>query len=200
MLDGINQRGAMMSTGQAVGYIRVSSTDQNVARQLEGVTLDKTFVEKMSGGSADNRAQLRACLEHLREGDILHVHSIDRLARNLMDLQRVVSELTGRGVGVVFHKEGLTFSGGIGDPMQTLMFQMMGAFAEFERTLIRERQREGIAAAKAAGKQLGRKPTLSPEQITEAKARRAAGESPTVLAAAYGVSRASMYSHLGGTS
>lgn len=185
-----------MSKGQNVGYTRVSTTDQNTARQLDGIDLDRVFEDKASGSGADNRKALQACLLHLREGDTLHVHSIDRLARNLMDLQRLVGDLTGRGVGIVFHKENLTFTGAGDDPMQTLMLHMMGAFAQFERSLIRERQREGIAAAKAAGKALGRRPSLTPAQINEARARRAAGESATDLAKAYGVSRATMYSAL----
>ena len=185
-----------MSTGQSVGYIRVSSGDQNTARQLDGIQLDKVFEDKASGSGMDNRKALQACLTHLREGDTLHVHSIDRLARNLMDLQKLVGELTGRSVAVVFHKEGLTFTGAGDDPMQTLMLHMMGAFAQFERSLIRERQREGIAAAKAAGKPLGRRAAMTPAQIAEARARRAAGESATELAKVFGVARATMYSHL----
>lgn len=183
---------------KAIGYIRVSSAGQNIERQLEGVTLDKAFEDKLSGAKADNRPQLQACLEYLRDGDTLHVHSIDRLARNLKELQVMVEDLTERGVSVRFHKEGLTFTGA-SDPMQMLMFQMMGAFAQFERSLIRERQREGIQAAKAKGKHLGRKPSLTPEQVKEARQRREAGESAASLAKDYGVSRATMYQHLGGT-
>ncbi|NEV65264.1 recombinase family protein [Thiorhodococcus minor] len=183
---------------KAIGYRRVSTTDQNTTRQLEGVTLDKAFEDKLSGAKTDNRPQLQACLEYLRDGDTLHVHSIDRLARNLLELQKLVEDLTERGVSVRFHKEGLTFTGA-SDPMQMLMFQMMGAFAQFERSLIRERQREGIQAAKAKGKHLGRKPILTPEQVKEARQRREAGESAAALAKDYGVSRATMYQHLAGT-
>ena len=181
--------------GKAIGYVRVSSGDQTTARQLDGIKLDRVFEDKVSGANQD-RAQLQACLSYLRDGDVLHVHSIDRLARNLMDLQALVSELTGRGVEVQFHKEGLTFSAKANDPMQTLLFHVMGAFAQFERSLIRERQREGIAAAKAAGKPLGRRAAMTPAQISEARTRRAAGESATALAKAYGVARATMYQNL----
>ena len=133
-----------------VGYIRVSSTDQNVERQLQGVELDKSFTDKASGKNTD-RPGWQACREYLREGDTLHVHSIDRLGRSMSDLLRIVDELTGKGISIHFHKENLVFSAGGADPMQKLQFSMLAAFAEFERALIRERQREGIELAKAAG-------------------------------------------------
>jgi DNA invertase Pin-like site-specific DNA recombinase len=174
-----------------VGYIRVSTVDQNTDRQLDGIEREKTFTDKVSGATT-KRPQLQACLEYLREGDTLHVHSIDRLARNLEDLQATVRVLTGRGVAVRFHKEGLTFSGQ-DDPMARLMFQMMGAFAEFERALIRERQREGIAKAKAEGKHLGRERKLSAKLEAEIKAKAEAGAEKKALAAEYGISRQTLY-------
>jgi DNA invertase Pin-like site-specific DNA recombinase len=175
-----------------IGYIRVSSAEQNTARQLDGVEVDKTFTDKASGAKTDNRKQLTACLDYLRDGDVLHIHSIDRLARNLADLQSIVTELTARQVTVVFHKEGLTFSANTEDAMQTLMLQMLGAFAQFERAMIKSRQLEGIAAAKAAGKRLGRAPKLSVENKLLARQRRADGESVAALAVEYGVSRQTM--------
>ena len=178
--------------GQHSGYIRVSSTSQNTERQLVDVQLDKTFIDKASGKDA-NRPELSNCLEHLREGDILHVHSIDRLARNLKDLQTLIDKLTHKGVTVKFHKEHLTFEAANTSPMQTLMLQMLGAFAEFERTLIRERQREGIEAAKASGKKLGAPAKLTPEQTAEIKAKAAQGEDKSKLAKAYGISRPTLY-------
>jgi len=132
--------------GQQVGYIRVSSLLQNESRQLEGIELDITFTDKISGRDKE-RPELTNCLNHLRQGDTLHVHSIDRLARNLRDLESIVSSLTGRGVAVQFHKEGLTFTGD-DNPMNTLMLQVMGACAQFELSMIRERQREGIHCKK----------------------------------------------------
>ncbi len=200
MFSDTSTTGAQMSTGKAIGYVRVSSVDQNTTRQLDGIALDRIFEDKLSGSSQDQRAQLQACLAYLRDGDVLHVHSIDRLARNLMDLQTLVSELTGRGVEVRFHTEGLTFNANASanDPMQMLLFQVMGAFAQFERSLIRERQREGIAAAKAAGKHLGRRAVMTEAHIADARARRAAGESATDLAKAFGVSRATLYQNLAG--
>jgi DNA invertase Pin-like site-specific DNA recombinase len=183
-------------SGKAIGYVRVSSVDQTTTRQLEGMALDRVFEDKVSGAKADNRPALRQCLDYLRDGDTLHVHSIDRLARNLFDLQKLVEDLTGRGVAVHFHKENLTFTGQATDPMQTLMFQMMGAFAQFERALIRSRQREGIEAARAAGKHLGRRASMTAEQLAEARARRDAGESVASLAKAFGVSRQTLYVNL----
>lgn len=179
-----------------VGYIRVSTTDQSTERQLAEVALDKVFTEKVSAKDT-RRPELQSCLGWLREGDTLHVHSIDRLARNLEDLQRLVRELGARSVAIRFHKEGLVFGGGE-SPMQTLMLQMLGVFAQFERALIRERQREGIAQAKAAGKHLGRKPTLSPEQAQELRQMAAQGEPKAALARRFGISRQTLYRTLAG--
>lgn len=135
--------------GQKVGYIRVSSVGQNTERQLEGEDLDRVFEEKISAKNA-NRPVLQDCMSYLRQGDQLHVHSIDRLARNLVDLQNIISTLNGIGVSVHFQKEGLHFTGA-DNPINKLMLQMMGAFAEFEGNLIHERQAEGIANAKKRG-------------------------------------------------
>lgn len=183
-----------MSKGQAVGYVRVSSLLQNTARQLDGVPLDKVFEDRASGKDTQ-RPQLDACLAHLREGDVLHVHSMDRLARNVDDLRRMVKELTGRGVVVRFHKEGLTFTGE-DSPMSNLLLSMLGAVAEFERSLILERQREGIAVAKTKGVYKGRKPSLSPERAVELRQRAAAGESKSQLAREFKVSRDTVYVYL----
>lgn len=141
-----------------VAYIRVSSVDQNTDRQLDGVQVDKTFTDKVSGATID-RPQLQTMLEYVREGDTIHVHSIDRLARSLADLLKLVEELNARGVHVRFHKENLEFTGE-NSPMQKLMLSMMGSFAEFERSMIKERQREGIAKAKENGVYKGRAKTV----------------------------------------
>ncbi|BCS87132.1 recombinase family protein [Pseudodesulfovibrio sediminis] len=175
-------------------YIRVSSTDQNESRQLEGVEVQKTFIDRCSGKDTE-RPELQRALEHLREGDTLHVHSIDRLARNLQDLQSIVEGLNERGVTVKFHTENLTFTGDE-SPMQKLMFQMMGAFAQFERSLIKERQREGIEAAKKRGVYKGRKPALTPEQVEEVKNRVVQGANKASLARELGVSRQTIYAAL----
>ena len=141
--------------GQRVGYIRVSTVEQNTERQLDGIALDKTFTDKASGKDAI-RPALQAALAYVREGDTLYVHSLDRLGRNVDDLRRIVSDLTGRGVTVAFVKNSLTFTGDKRDPMATLMLTLLAAFAEFERSLLRERQAEGIAIAKARGVYKGR--------------------------------------------
>lgn len=179
--------------GQRVGYQRVSTIDQNTGRQLDGVEVDKVFIDRASGKDTE-RPQLAACLEYLREGDTLVVHSMDRLARNLEDLRRLVRELTRQGVKVEFVKENLTF---VGDdsPMNTLLLSMLGAVAEFERSMILERQREGIALAKAAGKYRGRKAALTGHQADELRARLAAGESVTALAKDFGISRQTVYNY-----
>lgn len=183
-------------TGQQIGYIRVSTVEQNTGRQLQGIDLDRVFKEKVSAKDR-LRPQLQECIQYLREGDTLHVHSIDRLARNLVDLQQLVEDLTARSVTVQFHKEGLTFGEGNQDsPMQKLLFQMMGAVAEFERSLIRERQREGIAAAKKKGKILGRPGKLSSSQREEIRAKNLQGSTPTLLAREYNVSRGTVYNIL----
>lgn len=146
-----------------VGYIRVSSADQNTERQLDGVQLDKVFTDKASGATTE-RPQLLAMLEYVREGDCIHVHSIDRLARSLTDLLSMVEALNAKGVHVRFHKEQLEFTGEA-SPMQKLMLSMMGSFAEFERSMIKERQREGIAKAREAGVYKGRVKTIDDSAI-----------------------------------
>lgn len=183
-----------MSTGKHIGYIRVSTTDQNSARQLEGIALDRLFEDKASGGTT-NRPAWHECLAFLREGDTLHVHSIDRLARNLQDLLSILTKLTGTGVTVRFHKESLEFNGQ-DSPFQRLQLQIIGAVAEFERAMIRERQKEGIALAKAAGKYRGRKPRLDIATINEIRRRLESGEKVAVLAREHGISRQTLYDSL----
>lgn len=180
--------------GKRVGYIRVSSVDQNAERQLDGVELDKKFGDKASGKDA-KRPQLQAALDYIREGDVLVVHSMDRLARNLDDLRRIVTELTVRGVIVEFVKEHLTFTSE-DNAMSKLLLSVMGAFAEFERALIKERQREGIALAKQKGVYKGRKPSLSPEQVRLLKTRVKAGEKRAGLAREFGISRETLYQYV----
>lgn len=180
--------------GQQVGYVRVSTIDQNTARQLDGVPLDKVFTDKLSGKSAD-RPALTECLAYVREGDTLNVHSLDRLARNLDDLRRIVKELVGRGVIVRFHKESLTFAGD-DNPMSVLLLSVMGAFAEFERSLILERQKEGIALAKQKGVYKGRAPSMTPELLEQVKERIAAGEKVAAIARSLDMSRPTIYRHL----
>ena len=147
-----------------VGYIRVSTVDQNTVRQLDGIELDKTYSEYASGKNT-NREQLKALIDYVREGDTVHVHSIDRLARNLSDLKELVDMLNSKGVSVHFHKEGMKINGDKKDSMTNLLFNILGSFAEFERELMLERQREGIAKAKEQGKYKGRIKTVDDDAI-----------------------------------
>lgn len=179
-------------TGQRVGYVRVSTSDQNTARQLDSQTLDKTFADYASGKDT-NRPELSAALEYVREGDTLVIHSMDRLARSLPDLRRLVDELTQRGVAVQFVKENLTFTRDESNPFATLMLNMLGSVAEFERSLLLERQREGIAIAKAKGTYKGRTPSLTDDERMQVAQRLSSGESATALAREYNVSRATVY-------
>jgi DNA invertase Pin-like site-specific DNA recombinase len=177
-----------------VGYVRVSSVDQNTVRQLDGVDVERVFTDKASGKDAA-RPKLEELIAFVREGDTVLVHSMDRLARNLDDLRRLVQMLTGKGVRVQFVKESLAFTGE-DSPMATLLLSVMGAFAEFERALILERQREGIAMAKTRGAYTGRKPALTSEQAAELCERAAAGERKADLARQFGISRETVYSYL----
>lgn len=180
--------------GQRIGYIRVSTLDQNPDRQLEGIQVSKVFIDKASGKDTQ-RPQLEALLSYVREGDTLVVHSMDRLARNLDDLRRMVQQLTGRGVRIEFVKESLAFTGE-DSPMANLLLSVMGAFAEFERALIRERQREGISLAKQRGVYRGRKKALSGSRLEELRRRVEAREPKAALAREFGISRATLYEYL----
>jgi len=180
--------------GHRIGYVRVSSFDQNLERQVDHVQVDKVFTDKASGKDTQ-RPQLDALLAFVREGDTVVVHSMDRLARNLDDLRRLVQGLTQRGVRIEFIKEHLTFTGE-DSPMANLMLSVMGAFAEFERALICERQREGIALAKQRGAYRGRKKALTPDRVAELRRRAAAGERKAGLAREFGISRETLYQYL----
>lgn len=183
--------------GHRIGYIRVSTFEQNPQRQLEQVQVDRVFVDKASGKDA-RRPQLLELLAFIREGDTVVVHSMDRLARNLDDLRRIVQGLVKRGICVEFVKEHLTFTGE-DSPMATLMLSVMGAFAEFERTLIRERQREGIVLAKQRGAYRGRKKALPPDKIEELRRQIADGATKAQAARDFGISRETLYNYLAAT-
>jgi DNA invertase Pin-like site-specific DNA recombinase len=173
---------------------QVSNVDQNTVRQLDGIAVERVFTDKASGKDT-SRPKLDELLAFVREDDTVIVHSMDRLARNLDDLRRLVRTLTGKGVRVEFVKENLTFTGE-DSPMGTLLLSVMGAFAEFERALILERQREGIAAAKRRGAYSGRKPALTAAQARQLRERAAAGERKSALSVEFGVSRETVYSYL----
>lgn len=181
-------------SGQKIGYARVSSFDQNPERQLEGLKLDRVFIDRASGRDTC-RPELDRLLSYVRQGDVVVVHSLDRLARNLDDLRRLVRDLTDRGIGLEFVKEGLNFTGD-DSPLARLLLSVMGAFAEFERSLIRERQREGIELARRRGAYRGRKKALSAAQADELRAKAARGEKKSGLAREFGISRQTVYQYL----
>jgi DNA invertase Pin-like site-specific DNA recombinase len=183
-------------SSQRIGYIRVSTLDQSTERQLDGIAVDKVFTDKVSGKDT-NRPQLQAALDHIRPRDTLVVHSMDRLARNVEDMLRLVREMNGRGISVDFIKENMSFTSGSEDPRSTLMFTMLSAFAQFERSLIRERQREGIALAKAKGTVYkGRKPALNTERIAQLREQAATGANRSKLAKEFGISRETLYQYI----
>ena len=189
-------QGKKTMTSQRIGYVRVSSLDQNAERQLDGIHLDKVFTDKASGKDT-NRPQLQAALNHIRPGDTLVVHSMDRLARNVEDMLKLVREMNDRCVSVEFIKENMSFTAGSDDPRSILMFTMLSAFAQFERSLIKERQREGIALAKAKGTVYkGRKPALNAERIAQLREQAAAGANRTKLAKEFGISRETLYQYI----
>ena len=179
--------------GQRIGYIRVSTLDQTEARQLDGIELARTFTDKASGKDT-KRPQLELLMSFVRTGDTVVVHSMDRLARNLDDLRRIVQTLTGKG-RIEFVKEHLSFTGE-DSPMANLMLSVMGAFAEFERALIHERQREGIALAKQRGAYKGRKKSLASGVVAQLRERLATGISKAQAAREFGISRQTLYQYL----
>ena len=187
----------MAGNGQRVGYVRVSTMEQNDQRQHELLNasgpIDLFFEDKISGRTRETRPGLAECMTYVRDGDELVVSSIDRLARSLADLRALVDELTAKGVTVTFLHEHLSFSKNSSDPRADLMLGILGSFAEFERAIIRERQAEGIALAKKAGKYKGRKRALTPDQVAEAKERVAAGESKASIARDFGITRPTLY-------
>lgn len=178
---------------RVIGYVRVSSLEQNTERQLDGILCDEVFTEKKSGKDRE-RPELASMLRMAWRGDTVVVHSMDRLARNLMDLKTIVRELVDKGVKVQFVKENLTFTNE-SNPLSELMLNLLGSFAEYERTLIKSRQREGIELKKAADgyKGKGRKKTITDDKVAVIKERVAAGEMKTKIAADMGISRESIY-------
>lgn len=180
--------------GLKVGYIRVSSIQQNTWRQLEGIQLDKVFTDKMSGKDT-KRDEYQMMLSFIREGDSLYVHSMDRLARNLDDLRNIVSTFVKRGIVVHFVKENLVFNGN-DSAMSLFTLSIMGAFAEFERSMIRERQREGIEAGKNKGVYKGRGKVLNKLQIDELLQRVKDGQSKASIAKYFNLSESSIHKYL----
>ena len=184
-------------TGQKIGYARVSSKDQNLDRQLAALKKEKVFrvFTDTVSGSSTQRPGLDGALNYVRAGDQLIVVSMDRLARSLIDLHRLVDELAERGVSVKFLKEGQTYSLD-SSPVAKLMLGLLGSVAEFERAIIRERQAEGIAKAKARGVYKGRAKVLNEEQIMQAREWVSEGVPKTEVARRFGIGRTTLYKYL----
>lgn len=181
-------------TGQKVGYARVSSKGQNLERQIAQLKAEKVFTyftDEQSGSTRD-RPGLHQALMYLRTGDQLIVTSMDRCARSLTDLHAIVDELVGRGVSVKFLKEGQTYSKD-STPIAKLMLGLLGSVAEFERSIIRERQAEGIARAKQRGVYKGRPASLTPQQLAEIRRLVEVGVPRAEVARRFGVSRTTIW-------
>ena len=184
-------------SGQKVGYARVSSKDQNLERQTAALKKEKCFriFDDTVSGSSTDRPGLDGALNYVRPGDQLVVMSMDRLARSLIDLHRLVDDLTARDVSVKFLKEGQTYSLN-STPIAKLMLGLLGSVAEFERSIIRERQAEGIARAKARGVYKGRAKALTDEQLAEARELVATGVPKAEVARRLGIGRTTLYNYL----
>lgn len=174
-------------------YKRVSTIDQNLARQLPDFVCDREYVEKVSGKDT-NRPQLQALLQNVREGDEVHVHELSRLGRSVKDLLDIVGHITKQGGSIKFHKENLEFKGGDRDPFQSLMFNLLSSISEFERDLILSRQREGIAIAKDQGKYKGKQSKFTEEEIGRICDEFKKTDNKQKLADRYGISRGYLYS------
>ncbi len=174
-------------------YKRVSTVDQSTDRQLAGLTFDREFVEKVSGKDV-NRPELQSLLGILRAEDKVHVHELSRLARNTKDLLDIVQQTLDSGASIKFHKESLEFNADKKHaPVQSLMLSMLGAIAQFERDLLLERQREGIALAKQRGVYKGRQSRFSNDDLKKIRAEFAIADNKSKLAKKWRISRAYLY-------
>lgn len=173
-------------------YRRVSTTDQKTDRQLPGYKADREYEDKLSGKDL-NRPQLQAMLQTLREGDVVHVHELSRLGRSVKDLLELVETIVNAGATIHFHKENLRFEPKQEDPFQQLMLNLLSSVAQFERQCILQRQREGIAIAKAAGKYKGKQSKFTGAQIEQIQREFAKEKNKTALATKWGISRGYLY-------
>jgi DNA invertase Pin-like site-specific DNA recombinase len=181
--------------GKLVGYARVSTDDQDCAIQiatLKRLGCKKIYADRISGRLRD-RTQLAACLDYLREGDVLAITRVDRLGRSLADLIKIADELRQRDVSLYIAQQNIDTA----TPMGQMFYAMLGVFAEFEYHLRRERQGEGIARAKAAGRYKGRKP-LGATKVAEIRRMRADGLRPADIARQLRIGRTSVYKYLDG--
>jgi len=181
-------------SGKRIGYARVSTAEQNPDRQLEGIVLDKKFIDYCSGKDT-NRPQLKIMLDYLREDDELFVHSLDRLARNMKDLRQLVDDLTARSIKIHFITEGLVFTGE-DSPMAMLTLQIFGSVAEFLRKVNLETQAEGIRLAKARGVYEGRKSIFCNELEEKIRMEMLTRDKKSDIAKNLGISRTSLYRFL----
>lgn len=173
-------------------YKRVSTIDQNLDRQLLDMKFDREYVEKISGKNM-NRPQLQALLQNIRNGDVIHVHEMSRLARNTKDLLEIVEQIVDAGACIIFHKENLEFKAGKSNPFQSLMLNLLSSIAQFERDLSLERQREGIAIAKVKGRYKGKQSKFSENDIVTIKNEFKSAKNKAELARKWGISRQYLY-------
>ena len=173
-------------------YIRVSTILQNTERQLPSVPCDRVYEDKASGKDTE-RQQYQLMMSNLRSGDVINVHSLDRVGRNTKDILNLVEQVKEIGASIKFHKENLTFDGTSNDLYSNLLLTILSGFAQFERNIILERQREGIAIAKAKGKYKGAKRKLTDEQLNELKIDFDKGIPKTQIAEKYGITRSYVY-------
>jgi DNA invertase Pin-like site-specific DNA recombinase len=175
-----------------LAYKRVSTSDQNTARQLVGVDIDRDFVDIASGKNTE-RPQLQALLQMVRADDVIHIHELSRLGRSVKDLLEIVEQIVVIGASVKFHKENLIFSSNSKNSFQSLMLNLLSSIAQFERDLLLERQREGIEIAKKLGKFTGKKSRFTHEELIQIKEDFKSTKSKKKLAEKLGISRSYLY-------
>lgn len=187
----------VQQSGQRIGYARVSSTDQNLARQLAALgEVNRLFEEKQSGAQRAGRTALTDMIGYARDGDTVVVSSMDRLARSVVDLNQIVEELISKGVAVEFITERVTFRPGAADPFAEFQLNIMASFAQLERAITKERQAEGISAAKARGVYRGRARKLTAEQLAQARELIATGVPKSQVARRLSIDRSTLYRSL----
>ena len=185
-----------MSKSSRVGYARVSSVGQSLGVQLDKLSdCDKIYQEKRSGVTAD-RPELKKCLDFLREGDVLVITKLDRLARSTFHLTQIAHDLEEQGIALEVIDQNINTASSHGK----LMFNILATIAQFETEIRKERQLEGIEKAKQNGVQFGRKASLSPDDIEQIREKRAGGVIISQLMKEYGVSKATIYRALADSS
>lgn len=190
----------MQGNGLGTPEYRVSSTDQNLDRQLTALgEVNRVFEEKLSGAMREGRTALANLIGYVRAGDTVVVSSMDRLARSVVDLNQIVGELVAKGVVVEFIHERVTFQPGDADPFAEFQLNIMASFAQLERAITRERQAEGIRAAKARGVYQGRARKLTTDQLDTARELVTTGVPKAQVARQLGIDRSTLYRSLART-